>query len=108
MFCFAVCPLGEVAFDTDAVSLETELLFCSLAKVQTPGMDLNETLLVVDLNDPIDKSSSAAIKLDPVVPREILSQSINQLISVSMIACVSMSTCLKGVLPTHVVSTAIF
>ena len=84
------------------------MLLCSLTKVQTFGTGLNETLLLVDLNEPMDSSSSTAIKLEPVVPREMLSQSISQSTSVSMIACVSTSTCLKGVFPTQVVSTAVF
>ena len=52
-------------------------LLCSLMKLQTSGIGLNETLLLVDLNEPIDSSSSTAIKLEPVVPREILSQPIS-------------------------------
>ena len=78
MLCSTVCPLRRVAFDSDAVSLETTLLLCSLTKLQTSGVELNDTLLVLDLKDPIDTSSSIAIKLDPVFPKEILSQSISQ------------------------------
>ena len=85
MLCSTVCPLRRVAFDSDAASLETELLLCSLKKMQTSGVELNDTLLVLDLKDPIDMSSPIAIKLDPVVPKEILSQSISQLISVSIL-----------------------
>ena len=94
--------------DANTVTVEIESLLCSLSKVHTAGMGLNDTLLAVDLNEPIDTSSSTAIKLDPVVPRETLSQSINQLISVSMISCVSMSICFREVLPTHVMPKTIF
>ena len=86
MLCLTVGLLGEVASDDNDVAVEIESLLCSLLKAQTAGMGLNDTLLAVDLNEPIDTSSSTAIKLDPVVPRETLSQSINQLMSASMIA----------------------
>ena len=73
-------------FDPNDISLETKLMLCSLTKLQTSGVESNETLLVPDSNDPIDTSSPTAIKLDPVVPKDMLSQSTSQLISVSMIA----------------------
>ena len=92
--------LGDWASEATLLALEIDMILCSLTKVHTFGTGLNETLLLVDLNEPTDSSSSTTIKLEPVVPREMLSQSISQSMSVSMIACVPTSTCFKGVLPT--------
>ena len=87
MFCRMVCALDELFISLDAVSIrvllrltrvvsdsndvavDVESLLCYFSKVQIVGMGLNDTLLAVDLKEPIDASSSTAIKLDPVVPR---------------------------------------
>ena len=106
--CAAAALLGDLMSETNLLALESKILLCSLTKVQTSGTGLNETLLLVDLNAPMDLSSSTAMKLEPVVPREMLLQSISQSISVSMIICVSTLTCFRGVLLTQVVSTSIF
>ena len=82
---------------------------CVESKVQTLLVGLNVTLLlVVERKEPIDSSSSTAIKLEALNPKEISSQSISKSASVSKIACVSLSAFRKGVLPSQVVSLTIF
>ena len=72
-----VSLLGSARTEVELLASEIETLLCSLTKAQASGAGLKETLLLVDLNEPIDASSFTAIKLEPVVPQERLSQSIS-------------------------------
>ena len=60
------------SFVTD-VSLKLKLLHF-FSKSCASGVDLNDALLVLDWNDPIERLSSTAIKSDPVVSIGMLSQ----------------------------------
>ena len=67
-------------------SLTQKLLLLSFSKLLTSGFSLNDTLLDLDVNNPIEASSSTERKVDLVVPNEISSQSMSHLIYMSMIA----------------------
>ena len=59
---------------------------CVLLIGKTSGALLSETLLDLDEKEPIEKSSSIAIKFNLIVLSDMLSQSTSQLIPMPMIA----------------------
>jgi len=76
---------GNVGSGRGDCELERSLLLSSLLNTRISDAGLNETLLLVDMKEPIDASSCMATKFEPVEPREVLSQSTNQSVFASII-----------------------
>ena len=74
-------------------------LFVFLSQVKTSDTLLNETLMELDLKEPIENSSYVTTFFYPVVLSDTLSQCSSHWTSMSMIAWVSVFSESKGMLP---------